>query len=343
METAVVEVAVRSGILKVVGKRNVMIRGLIFTHDNTPLQGVAATVDGCTDVLFEDNQFIWNNWGGFSITKGQNTTLRRNIASYNGGIGIGAWKTKQLLAEANETSYNNWRGAKGGFTGWATAGMKVLHLHNGVVRRHRSVGNQTSGLWFDTDCADILVEQAFVGENLTVGVFLEANQGPITIKDSTVCHNQKGAGVLIANSADVRLEKNIIYGNRDAQVLLSGEYDGTRDVQDWETGQKFQLKSERWTFKNNTIVGLDSGPLVFKTTLSPASWKHFVDTLTSDGNVWFNPNRANVFQVAGALLLDYKAWSSTTGRDVSSIFADPQFIDPAKHSFQLFPPVRCNR
>jgi parallel beta-helix repeat protein len=337
MDTATVEVAVRSGILQVVTKQNVTIRGLVFTHDNTPMQGSAAKIDSCTNVLLEDNRFLWNNWGGLAILNGQGTTLRRNVASYNGVVGMEAWKTKQLVAEENETSYNNWRGVKGEFIGWTAAGMKILHLHNGVFRRHRSVGNQTGGLWFDTDCTDVLVEEAFLSENLTNGVFLEAVQGPLTIKDSTICHNEKVAGVFIANSRNVLLEKNIIYGNRDAQVLLSGEYEGTRGVKNWETGETLQLKSERWTLKNNTIVGLDSGPFVLKTTLSPASWEHFVATLTSDSNLWFNANRSDVFQVAGAILLDLKAWRSTTSRDLGSIFADPQFVDPAKHDFRLLP------
>ena len=336
MDTAVIEVAVRAGLLKVTTKHNVTIRGLTFTHDNTPLQGSAVTIESGSNIVLEDNQFLWNNWGGLSLLEVSGGTLRRNVASHNGVVGMDAWKVKNLVAEDNDTSYNNWRGAKGGFYGWAATGMKIMLTHGGSFRRHRSVGNQTRGLWFDTDCTDIVVEDSFLGENLQDGVFLEALQGPITVRNSTICHNQKG-GILIANSANVALEKNIVYGNRDAQVLLSGEYSGARGFTNWETGLKLQVVSEGWTVKSNAVVGLDSGFMLLSTTLSATMWDRFVATLTSDSNVWFNPNDTNVFRIAGSRTLDFSAWRSTTGRDSYSTFADPLFRDPVNHDFRPQP------
>lgn len=331
MAYATVEVATRSGLLKVEGKSNLTIKGIVFQHDNTPIQGSAATVDGSDNVLLEDNRFVWNNWGGLSITLSEGVTLRRNVASHNGGVGLGAWKVIDLVAENNATNYNNWRGAKGGFVGWATAGMKVLHIHGATIRGQQVVGNYSNGLWFDTGCSNISIEQSLMSENYALGVFLEANQGPFVIKDSAVCHNQKGAGIMISNTSDGRLENNLFYANNENQILVSGEYEGYREFQDWETGQTHQVKSQRWTLKNNTVVGVNYGPMVLSTTLSAASWKLFTDSLYSDRNIWFHPNRTIVFQGSGGGQMDLKGWKLATGRDLYSSFTNPVFISPTKY------------
>ena len=178
------EVAVRPKLFAASDKTNIVLRGIIFQHANTALDEPAVRFYESSDILVEDCQFRWNNWGGLGLGRSRNVTARRNGASHNGGTGIGTWKTNTLVFEDNETSHNNWRGKKGGFTGWAVAGMKNLYMHGGIFLRHKSVDNQTHGIWFDTDCENILVNEAVFCSNLRYGIYLEANQGPITIRNS---------------------------------------------------------------------------------------------------------------------------------------------------------------
>jgi len=49
-------------------------------------------------------------------------------------------KVKSLLYEDTETSYNNWRGSWGEFTGWSVREQKQLRVHDAIYRRHKSVG-----------------------------------------------------------------------------------------------------------------------------------------------------------------------------------------------------------
>jgi parallel beta-helix repeat protein len=336
VDQAVVEVAVRPKLFWASDRTNIVLRGIIFQYANTALDEPAVGFYDSSNIIVEDCRFRWNNWGGLGFGRSRNITACRNEASYNGGAGIGTYKTRTVVFEDNETSHNNWRGKKGGFTGWAVGGMKNLHMHGGLFLRHKSFDNQTHGIWFDTDCENILVSEAVFCSNLRHGIYLEANQGPITIQNSRIFRN-KHYGILIANSAGVNLERNIIHGNAASQIMVSGLYDSARPETNWETGKTRALLAEQAAWIYNAFVGTEAKQLLVATTLSPPLWGHFVDSLMSDRNIWFNPQDSNVFQTAGGHRSNFNVWQSKTGQDSHSSFADPRFRDPANEDFQLLP------
>jgi parallel beta-helix repeat protein len=339
IDHATVEVALRPRLFAASGKSNIVLRGIIFQHGNTTLDEPAVLFYDSSDILVEDCRFRWNNWGGLGFGRSRNITARRNEASYNGGAGIGTYKTRSVVFEDNETSHNNWRGIQGGFTGWAVAGMKHLLMHGGVFLRHKSLDNQTHGIWFDTDCENILINEAVFCSNLRHGIYIEDNHGPITIKDSRICRN-KDYGIFIANSARVNVEGNILYGNSGSQIMVSGLSDSARPETNWETGEKRALLSEQAVWIHNAVVGTEAKQSLVSTSISPPMWRHFVDSLKSDRNVWFHPQNSRVFQVAGGYRGDrgdFKAWQSITRQDGNSAFADPRFRDSANNDFRLLP------
>jgi parallel beta-helix repeat protein len=310
-----IEVATRSGLFYANGKRNIALRRLTFQHDNSPLDGTAVYFVDSSNILVEDRRFVWNNWTGLGMSVSRSVSARRNMADHNGGGGMATYKIKTLLFEDNETSYNNWRGAKGGFLGWAVAGIKNMCIRDGVYRRHKAVGNQTRGFWLDFDNANILIEAASWCDNLTNGIFIEASQGPITIADSVICHNRK-YGIQTTNSSNVTLGRNTIYGNGSSQIRVTGDVE--RAVTNWETGEQRLLKVERWTLQENVIVGEDARQLLLDTP----GWGHFFGSLASQGNGWYNPEKGNAFKVGG-VYLDFRGWQVITGQDFKSIFAAP--------------------
>jgi hypothetical protein len=328
----VIEVATRSGLLKVDRKRDITFRGLIFQHDNSSFGDSAVGIKNSSRILMEDCKVQWNNWSALDFISSDNITARRNAVNSNGGAGITVWKVKTLLFEDNETSANNWRGAMGKFYGWAVAGVKSMRVHDGIYRRHRSVDNLTRGMWFDYDNVNIEVDNATLCSNFADGIDLEANEGPITIKNSTICRNQNGPGIIGGHTRKVRLDGNILYGNGRAQIRIVGG--NLRPTDNWETKQRTMLQIGEWTLKDNIIVGKDSKQLLFE--LDSIGSMPFVKTLIQEGNLWYNSESTRVFKLLGKDA-EFAEWQHLMGRDSKSSFADPRFVEGDNLKFDLLP------
>jgi len=326
MDTATVEVAVRGSVFVADGLTNLTIRGLVFQHSADAIDDSAVTFNNGANILIEDSVLRWNNWGGLDLCCSTNVTVRRSVANYNGGRGMSAWHLKTVLYEDVETSYNNWRGASGGFTGWSVAGFKGMGVHDGIFRRHRAVSNQTSGFWLDTDNANIRVEGSFWCRNQG-GAAIEGSQGPIVIVRTTICQNGT-YGIIAAWSQNVTLQESILYGNSATQIAIATTDDIDEMVQNWETGQSMLVRARDWTLTCNAVAGRDST----QSALQTPNWSFFLQSLTSTRNLWWNPPVATDFWVdtQGMAL---SGWQSLTGQDANSIHADPRFTDPNNDNF----------
>lgn len=334
MGTATVEVSVREQLFKAAAPQNLTLQGLTFQYANTCIADAAVELASVSsfngkNLVVEDSTFQWNNWGGLAINTAYGVTVRRVVARNNGGAGMYGYAIKDAVYDNDEGSYNNWRGALGGFLGWDPAGGKFFSIHGGVFKQFRAIGNQARGLWFDTDNANVVIDGALLAENKVDGLFVEANQGPIVVKDSKICGNaaaaeEDGGGIVTANSEDVSLSRNIVYNNTGAQVLISGDpSEEGFTVKDWETGKEFNLFVQRWKLEDNTIVGVGSTQLLVNTTLPDEVWQKFARTLFSSRNTWYNAAGGAMFRVPQSIL-DLAGWRSSTGQDVSSAFSAPQ-------------------
>lgn len=327
VESGTVEVAVRPRLFVVEGAQNLTVQGLVFMHGNTPVGDTAVIFGDCSNVLVEDCGFFWNNWSGMTFMSSpphssDSMIARRNRANYNGAIGLEATRVNDLLYEDNETSYNNWRGALGAMYSWSNGGVKHLFIHGGVYRRHRAVGNRAPGYWFDTDCADIEVDQAYCAQNY-IGMFIEASEGPTSITNSIIS-NSETDGIYTEGADNVTLQGNTISGNAGAQIHV---LKGVRPVKNWETGENLKLVAERWTLQKNIIVGADAAPrLVTIGSSAGANKDLFLSTLMSDENVWFSPKSSDAFNVDGKAK-DFSAWQSASKQDAHSRFADPHIAN----------------
>ena len=317
---ATVEVAVRERLLAALGKSNVIVRGIIFQHSNRPVNSGAVGFSRCRNVLIENCQVRWNNWAGFGFSVCKNVTARRLKLNHNGGSGGMGHKSSNVLWEDAEHSYNNWRGHRGGFHGWAVGGCKFMLINGGIFRRTTSIGNQCHGFWFDYENSNILVEEANWSHNLTDGIFIEANRGPITIRKSIMAFNGRGA-ITSTNSERVTLEDNILYGNGRFQIWAGGKE--SRRVANPMTGDDLHLTVRDWTLRNNVIVGVNAT----QDALDFNGWRHFLDTLRASGNLYFNPAKRDVFTVSG-LSMNLDAWQNATGQDLDALFADPRLEQP---------------
>ncbi len=308
---ATVEVATRSPILAAQQATNLVLRKLTFRHGNSAVPNSAVQITDSTGVLVEDCDFTWNNWDGFDALVSNDVAIRRSTGNYNGSSGMGGYKIKHFVMDSSDTSFNNWRGAQGQFFGWAVAGAKFGAIHDGLVIRHRAMANQSRGLWFDYDTENLSLEQCGLYSNKTDGIFIEANQGPVAIRDSFISGNVEGAGVLGANSRDVSIIRSAIWANGLAQIQITGVE--SRAVWNWETGTATDIRPEQWTITSSLMWAERATELWL---LTP-NWPSFLTTLNSRSNVWSRPADPKAFRV-GSRQLALPDWQQTTSTDWDS-------------------------
>lgn len=290
--------------------------------------------DSANDTI-ENSQLNWNNWTGLVLHNVTGLTVRGVEASHNGGTGITGYRLKDFSFQSTETSFNNWRGDWGGFYFFSQAGTKFLRVHNGALQDFQAVGNLTSGLWFDSDNANVQIENAMLSSNQANGLFLEANQGPITLRNSRVCQN-RAEGILVLDSDRVTVQKSLLYANRGAQILADGRQKSRSD-RDWESHIEYTAKGKDLKLQENTIVGTIPDQLLFKAyQIDAESASALFSSLTSGSNTWYNASTPRAFQYDPELSggrrvhnMDFSGWQSFTGLDKNSRFAPPQ-QDPAE-------------
>jgi Right handed beta helix region len=317
IETAMIEVAVRSALFFVQGRSNIVVRGLTFRHDVSPIGTTAAlTLQNSSDVRVDQCTMEWNNFQGLGLSNLDHVSVTGTVSNSNGSTGIAGWKLRSVLLADGETSYNNWRGYESGFTDWDPAGVKLMLLRDTAVLRHKANGNLSYGFWLDTDCVNILIDSLTSTDNYNDGLFLEAVLGPIEVRQSVLSNNRR-AGVLGANASGITLSSNVMTGNGASQLLISGTPAG-RSGEDYVSGRSYTAQSAGWALSSNVIKADIASEALVSTTLPEASWQAFVSSLVSDWNVWFNSSSKAAFRWTNGLAIDFETWKRLTRQDPHS-------------------------
>jgi hypothetical protein len=332
MSTATVEAGNSASLLSINHKSYIVVRGLTFQYANTCHASAAVSVSGAsTNVLFDSDTFQWNNGQGLSIsTPATYFTVENSVALHNGDSGFQEATTKYGLWQSDTASYNNWRGAQGAYYVCNTSGLHAWQVHDDTITGFTTSFNQTYGIHWDTDNANISTSGIISTGNLRSGIFVEKDEGPVTFNTSYIC-NQTGAqvvgGLVLRNSEGVSFTNGVLMNNLVAQIILIGVKGGIQ-VTNWETGKTTNLVTQNFTNTGNTIQGNDSTQLVFKDSyLVDSDWTSFQSTLVSKNNTWWNANNTTTpYKVASPSAGtedDFPSWQSVTGQDSSSSFKAP--------------------
>jgi Right handed beta helix region len=325
MQTAVVEAASRQKTIGVVGRTNIVLRGLALTHAANCINSSGATVTSGSNILIDSVQANWNNWGGLGIFSSSNVTVKNSVANYNGGVGFQGSKSQNILFSFNESDYNNWRGAQAAFYEWGMGGTKFFQMRSTTVQDHFSYNNQAEGLWFDTDNKNITIDGATLSGNVTAALQIERNEGPVTLENSHLCSS--GVGVNLLTSEQVKIQNNTFYNNGatnkyQAQIYLAGQAGGIV-IKDWQTGQSYDLFTTGLVLTGNTFVDGATGQNVFGTYVSGSDWTEFANSLNASNNRWYDPYTPSSFKIVNGHLVNLSTWQSTVGTDYTSIWAAP--------------------
>ncbi|MFA5146614.1 MAG: LamG-like jellyroll fold domain-containing protein [Candidatus Omnitrophota bacterium] len=302
--TAVIDVSTRNVGFSSDSAINVILNGFTFTHFNSIVEESAVKIQESGNIVIENCKFLWNNWNGLWIGgirhstwvgESSDITVKGVIANYNGGSGLCGWRADFVRIEESESSYNAWRAAWGDFYDWAV-GQKFMFTRNMTFTRYKTIGNRSCGLWFDSDNKDILVENSELRDNYLSGIIMERSQGPFIIRNCAIRSNER-YGVYSTYSRNVTLENNEICDNIGSQIVIAGQEPDGEDnfTPDHETGAFLNLRPEFWTLTNNTIAG--EGNYLLEGDMAKGTfWKHFIDTLISGGNYWYNPSTPYLFR-----------------------------------------------
>jgi Right handed beta helix region len=325
MHTAVIEAATRSKELSIVGRSNIVLRGLVFQHAASCINNSGVTVTNSSNILIDSVQALWNNWGGLGVFSSTNYTVQNSVANHNGGVGFQGTKAQYGLYNFNESDYNNWRGAQAAFYDWGMGGTKLFQMRNINVQNHYSYNNQAQGLWFDTDNKNITVDNATLVGNVQAALQIERNEGPVTLQNSHLCSS--GAGVNVLTSENVTVQNNVFYNNGatnkyQAQLYLAGQKGG-KVITDWQTGQSYNLFTTGMVVSGNTFVSAAPGQFGFGTYLSGTDWSDFANTLNAGNNTWYDLNSPNSFRIVNGKNVNLGGWQTATGTDYTSRWAAP--------------------
>jgi hypothetical protein len=323
MATAQVLVSARRATLNADGSQNLVFRGLVLQHAASCLNQTGATIGSSNNILIDDVQANWNNFGALGVNNSTKVTVENTTASYNGGAGLSGYEDLDSRWQNNETDYNNWRGAMVGLYDFAQGGTKLMRAHTATVTGQKSYNNQSQGLWFDTDNMNITISSALLVGNIVDNLQLEASQGPFTISNSTFCSG--GAGLNLVNAGSVSLSGSHFYNNlgvhdQNAQVYLSGN-PGGRIVTNWQNGAKTNVYTKDAKVHSNTFTAVGSGQYVFDTYVSGTDWAEYIDSLESNDNHWYNASKPSSFGMPAGKSTNFSGWKSTSKQDYDSAWS----------------------
>jgi hypothetical protein len=328
-----VEVSVLPVVWAIQGQSNIVVRGLSFEYANPCRENAAVTVSGfneTSNILFDSDSFLWNNAQGLAFNPSvSNFTVQNSVANHNGEAGFQATKVTYGLYQSDQASFNNWRGAEGAYYTWNSGGDHFYQMHDLTLNEMTVSYNQTYGVHFDTDNANIAVTSLGAYANFVAQMLLELSEGPSTISGSTFCGGSPTTsysgsfGMAIRNSEYATLTGNqFVNANQSLAVLGSST---PFVVTNWQTGQVYNLLTRNVTLSQN-VSEAGSSQYVFGDSVGGTGWSTFKTTLSSNYNTWWNSSSSTNFMVPTPKLgtLDNLAtWQSTTGQDSKSTWSAP--------------------
>ncbi|NJL30195.1 MAG: hypothetical protein HC898_00405 [Phycisphaerales bacterium] len=205
---------------------HVRVSGFRIRNFSTFARQGAIQVRGVThDIIIEncDVQYA-NSYGiavlGVTIDKAlevrpHHITIRNNIASNNGCMGIAGSTFDDTIIEYNITDNNNYRGISVWNEG---GGMKLLECDRVVMRWNVARNNDNHTLWFDYAGVDCLIENNLVYRAMAGGILNEVTPSPNMSVFADGSRNTQGAPSLEVakrfkmNGTTIR--NNVVIGTR---------------------------------------------------------------------------------------------------------------------------------
>ena len=295
-----VEVSTRQTLLDLSGKRNLVVRGLVFERvasqvkDNQQPLTWNWNVGSPSNVLIDGCTFRWNNLQGLQFGGG-NWTIRDSKLNFNGGSGISAFGAKNVVFERNQTDFNNWRIYAGGERGWSFGGVKVHQMQGLKVVGHEAIGNLTAGFWCDIHCKNVWMQDAVLIDN---NLQWELGQGPYAGRHLLIAANAPGVPSVLNlwNVGRVQLDDSVLWNaspgqNAGAVIGLDASDRADPDA----LKEKISFQGFEWN-RNLLVSGSPTTPLIRERDSRDSFNEGFVPYhFRGVGNLYFVPASGSLF------------------------------------------------
>jgi parallel beta-helix repeat protein len=161
-----------------------------------------------------------DNAGGMSLA-GNDIVVQKCTAQFNGFCGISGEGNNDTLQDCVVCGNNR----KGFPPDWEGGGGKFCRTDHLKVIHHTSYDNTGPGLWLDIDNTNYsITDSVFYGNRGLdadwegIGIFIEISGGPGVIQRN-VCYSNTGAGILLAESQNIKVDGNVLVDNGNGVEL----------------------------------------------------------------------------------------------------------------------------
>jgi hypothetical protein len=294
----------------------------------------------------------WSNGCGVTVG-GRGLKVKNLISRHNGQMGLGGSPREAVLEDVKLLDNNR----KGFDAGWEAGGMKFAFTLDTTLRRFEAARNRGPGIWFDIDNRRCTVSQSFAHHNDGPGIFVEiSGRGGFTLTDNLCVSNGLAkdslwgaAGILLGESCECVVERNLCLGNREGIALRMQEPRPCPSVEAREDGSRpeIQYATSRHKIAHNVLA--------FNRDWQLAIWgdNPFFDKepggkgtdpqrigLTIDSNLYYAVGKQGLvlygptWKPRHEKYADLLQWQQARGFDRQSVHADPQLTAPAKGDFR---------
>lgn len=201
----------------------VEVTNLVIEMAASEAQTAALHATG-SDWVITNNEVRFNHGVGISCSS---CVARENYVHHNGQLGWAGAEGSGQLIEHNEIAYNN----TAGYTpGWEAGGSKWVKTKGLRVQENYVHDNNGPGLWTDISNVDSRIARNYVSRNAYSGIIHEISFAAQILENIVVDNgwsphpdNTDGygaAGIQVAASPDVRVQGNVLIGNRNGIVAV---------------------------------------------------------------------------------------------------------------------------
>jgi hypothetical protein len=219
-------------------RANVVIQNLVVEKYASGAQQAAVGGSGATDWDFRSVTVRYNHGAGVEL--GPGTIIEHCKIHHMGQIGLlggGDATTRPTVLRDTEVADNRTLSFD---PDWETGGAKFTRSFGQgmIVENSWFHDNSGGGLWFDIDNYNVVIRSNRFEDNQRWGVFYEVSrQARIYLNEVLGTTNgpegfvDKGAGILVSNSADVDIYQNLLRDN-DNGIFINEDGKATRWAQD---------------------------------------------------------------------------------------------------------------